>query len=73
MPERYRSAAARDLVVAIRQAGGQVERRGRGRLLITGPAGTVTIAEPSSETRRDLQRSSAARLILEKTGLDLAG
>jgi hypothetical protein len=71
MPERYRSAAARDLVAAIRQAGGSVERRGTGRLRVTGPKGVVTIAEPSGESRRDLRRSSAVELIQEKTGLRL--
>ncbi len=71
MPERYRSAAARDLVAAVRKAGGTVERRGRGQLVITGPDGRVTISEPAGETRRDLRSSSAAKLIAEKTGLPL--
>jgi hypothetical protein len=71
MAERYRSSAARDLVAAVRRAGGTVERRGVGRLVVTGPDGTVTIAEPSGETRRDLRSSSAGKLIEEKTGLKL--
>jgi hypothetical protein len=71
MAERYRSAAARDLVAAVRKAGGTIERRGVGRLVVTGPSGTVTIAEPSGETRRDLRRSAPGRLIEEKTGLTL--
>jgi hypothetical protein len=71
--ERWRSSSARTLVAAVRSAGGTVDRVGTGRLRITGPAGTVTIAEPSGETRRDLRRSSAARLITDRTGLDLAG
>ena len=66
-----RSKAARDLIAAVRTAGGTVERTGRGRLKVTGPAGTVTIQEPSGETRRDLRRSSAARLIAERTGLEV--
>jgi hypothetical protein len=71
MAERYRSAAARNLVGAIRRAGGTVERRGVGRLVVTGPGGSVTINEPSGETRRDLRRSSAGKLIEERTGLRL--
>lgn len=71
MPERWRSPAARDLARAIRKAGGEVERMGVGKLKVTGPRGSVTIAEPSSETRRDLRSSSAARRIAEATGLEL--
>lgn len=69
MPERWRSSAARDLAAMIREAGGTVERAGRGRLRITGPAGVATIQEPATETRRDLQRSTATRLLTDKTGL----
>lgn len=71
--DHYRSSAARELVKAIRKAGGQVVRTGRGRLLVTGPTGSVTIQEPASETRKDLQRSSAWKLIAEQTGIDLIG
>jgi hypothetical protein len=71
MPERWRSPAARDLARAIRKAGGEVERMGVGKLKVTGPRGSVTIAEPSSETRRDLRSSSPARWIAEATGLEL--
>ena len=69
MAERWRSPAARQLVSAIRAADGTVERTGRGRLKVTGPAGAVTIQEPSGETRRDLRRDSAARIVTERTGL----
>ncbi len=71
MPERWRSKAARDLARAVRKAGGDVERAGTGRLKITGPSGSVTIAEPGAETRSDLGRSSAARLIENATGLQI--
>jgi hypothetical protein len=71
MPERWRSNAARKLVQAIRAAGGQAERAGVGRIKVTGPAGTVTIHEPSGDSRRDLRRESAARKIEEATGLPL--
>lgn len=73
MADRWRSSAARDLAKAIRRAGGEVERVGVGRMRVTGPAGVVTIHEPGAETRADLARSSAAKLIAEKTGLDLSG
>lgn len=73
MADRWRSGAARDLAAAVRAAGGTVERGGKGKLVVTGPAGTVTIQEPAGETRRDLRRSSAAKLIQEKTGLTLGG
>ncbi len=71
MSERWRSPAARDLAKVIRKAGGEVERVGVGKMKVTGPAGSVTIHEPASETRRDLARSSAAKLIEEQTGLKL--
>ena len=71
MPERWRSNAARDLVKAVRKAGGFAERSGTGRIVVTGPTGSVTIQEPSGETRRDLRSSSAGKLIAEKTGLNL--
>ena len=73
MPERWRSNAARKLVQAVRKAGGHVERTGRGQIKITGPAGSVTIHEPSTDTRRDLRSDSAVQKIIEGTGLDLAG
>lgn len=71
MPERWRSRAARDLVSAVRKAGGAVERVGRGRLRITGPGGTITISEPAGDTRRDLRKDSAASKITDATGLPL--
>jgi hypothetical protein len=71
MAERWRSAAARDLVKSINKAGGEVERAGAGKMKVTGPQGTVTINEPTSDSRKDVARNSAARLILEKTGLQL--
>lgn len=69
--ERWRSPAARDLARAVRAAGGQVERLGSGKLRITGPSGAVTIQEPAEESRRDLRRNSAVKLVTEKTGLNL--
>ena len=71
MPERWRSGEARQLAAAVRKAGGSIERAGKGRLAVTGPEGTVTIQEPGGETRRDLRRSSAVRLVEERTGLVL--
>ena len=72
MPERWRSNAARQLVKAVRSAGGTAERAGPGRIRITGPGGTITLHEPSGDTRRDLRKDSAARKIAEATGLELA-
>ena len=71
MAERWRSSAARDLVKKIQKAGGQVERAGVGKMKVFGPHGTVTIAEPLSDSSKDVARNSAARLILEKTGLKI--
>lgn len=71
--ERWRSAAARDLVAAVRKAGGEVERVGVGRIRVMGPAGSVTVQEPAAPSRRDLRRSSAGKLIEERTGLVLDG
>jgi len=68
----FRSQAARDLVRVVEAAGGEVKRTGTGRMKITGPAGSVTIQEPGEETRRDLRRSSAGKLIEARCGLDLA-
>jgi hypothetical protein len=71
MPERWRSNAARKLAKTIRDAGGSVERAGRGRIKVTGPAGEITIQEPAGDTRRDLRGDSAAKKIAEATGLDI--
>jgi hypothetical protein len=71
MPERWRSNAARELAAAVRKAGGDVERTSTGRIRITGPRGTITIHEPSGDTRRDLRRDGAAGKIAEATGLVL--
>jgi hypothetical protein len=71
VPERWRSNAARKLVKAVRDAGGSVERAGRGRIKVTGPTGEITIQEPAGDTRRDLRGDSAAGKIAEATGLDL--
>lgn len=70
MTERWRSEAARELVQAIRAAGGTVERSGVGRLKISANGQTITIQEPGTGTRRDLRRSSAAKLI-KRLGIDL--
>jgi hypothetical protein len=61
----------RDLAVSVRKAGGTMQRAGRGRIRITGPSGSVTIQEISGETRRDLVRDSAGKVIAERTGLEL--
>jgi hypothetical protein len=73
VPERWRSNAARQLAQAVRDAGGTIERKGTGKLVVTGPAGSVTVNEPSGETRRDLRRSAAGKLAEERTGLAMGG
>jgi hypothetical protein len=69
--ERWRSKATRDLVRAIRSAGGSVERTGKGKLLVTGPTGRVVINEPATDVRRDLRGSGPVKLIREATGLKM--
>jgi hypothetical protein len=71
MPDRWRSPMARLLARAVEAAGGTIERTGRGRIRVTGPAGSITIQEPGSETRPDLARDSVARKIAGRTGLVL--
>lgn len=71
MADRWRSAAARDLAKSVKKAGGEVERAGVGKMKITGPKGHVTIIEPLSDSKKDVARNSASRLILEKTGLEI--
>lgn len=60
MPERWRSPAARQLVKAVRKAGGTVERAGTGRLRITANERSVTIQEPGGDTRREGPLADAA-------------
>jgi hypothetical protein len=69
--DRWRSPAARQLARAVKAAGGTIERTGRGRVRVTGPAGVITLQEPGTETRPDLKRDSAVRKIRERTGLVL--
>jgi hypothetical protein len=44
---------------------------GAGKMKVFCPQGTVTIGEPLSDSRKDVARNSAARLILERTGLKI--
>lgn len=69
--ERWRSKAARELVAAVRAAGGTVERTGKGRLRITGPAGDAVVAEPGGSSGRDKRSGNTVAAIREKTGLEL--
>lgn len=73
MPERWRSAAARELAALVREAGGTIERAGKGKLKVTGPDGTITIYELAGETRRDLRRDSVVTKIAKATGLEFGG
>lgn len=69
MAAGWRSKAARELAATVKDAGGTMERTGKGQIKVTGPDGSVTIHEPGGETRRDLRRSSVGRLIEQRTGL----
>lgn len=72
MTDRYRSAAARDLMRAIRKSGGRIERCPRGRIVVTGPKGSATIQEPNGgELDRGRRNSSITKFIREKTGLEI--
>lgn len=71
MPEKWRTAAARELAQIVRGAGGRAQPIGLGRMLVTGPHGQVTIAEPDNETRNQLKTGNTAQLITEHTGLVL--
>ncbi len=48
-----------------------MQRAGVGKMKVFGPQGSVTITEPLSDSSKDVARNSAARLILEKTGLKI--
>jgi hypothetical protein len=65
--ESFRSRAAWELVNAVREAGGAVERAGKGRLRITGPHGMTLIEEPGPG------QPARTRAIARETGLNLAG
>jgi DNA invertase Pin-like site-specific DNA recombinase len=67
-PGRWRSNAAREFAATIRAAGGTVERAAPGRLMITGPGGSITIEEPSAEFRGKMR---VAKKIVAATHLEL--
>lgn len=69
MGEQWRTTVSRELAQKIRRAGGRVKPIGLGRMLVTGPHGQVTIAEPDARPHL----SGAVQLIAEHTGLDLNG
>ena len=48
---RYRNGATRELVTAIEQAGGTVERTANGHLRVSGPAGVAFLSTPSGSWR----------------------
>jgi hypothetical protein len=69
MPERFRSPASRDMVRALRRAGATVVRAGHGKFRVSGPAGSLTVFEPGSETRRDLRRNGVLDRVRAATGI----
>ena len=52
-PKRWRSKEAKEIVVAVQRAGGQVERTASGHLKVIGPAGSAIVAfSPQRRPRR---------------------
>jgi hypothetical protein len=71
-PKEWRSKEAKEIVAAVRQAGGTVERTASGHLKVTGPAGIAIVASAPSTGRtggRAIHNTLAT--IRSKTGLDV--
>jgi hypothetical protein len=69
-PKRWRSKEAKEIVAAVRRAGGQVERTASGHLKVTGPAGSAVVASAPNPGRtggRAVHNTLAT--IRAKTGL----
>jgi hypothetical protein len=71
-PKRWRSKEAKEIVAAVQQAGGQVERTASGHLKVIGPAGSAVVASAPNAGRaggRAVHNTLAT--IRSKTGLDV--
>jgi hypothetical protein len=71
-PKRWRSKEAREIVAAVLQAGGTVERTASGHLKVIGPAGSAIVASAPNTGRtggRAIHNTLAT--IRSKTGLEL--
>jgi hypothetical protein len=69
-PNRWRSKEAKEIVAAVRRAGGQVERTASGHLKVIGPAGAAIVASAPNTGRtggRAVHNTLAT--IRSKTGL----
>jgi hypothetical protein len=71
-PKRWRSKQAKEIVAAVRRAGGQVERTASGHLRVIGPAGSAIVASAPNAGRtggRAVRNTLAT--IRSKTGLEV--
>jgi hypothetical protein len=72
IPKRWRSKQAKEIVAAVRRAGGQVQRTARGHLKVMGPAGAAIVASAPNTGRtggRAVHNTLAT--IRSKTGLEV--
>lgn len=69
-PKRWRSKEARDIVKAVEEAGGTVERTANGHLKVTGPEGTATVASaPNSGHQGGRALANTWATLTRETGL----
>ncbi len=71
-PKRWRSKEAKEIVAAVRRAGGRVERTASGHLKVIGPAGSAVVASAPNPGRtggRAVHNTLAT--IRTKTGLEV--
>jgi hypothetical protein len=71
-PKRWRSKEAKEIVAAVRRAGGQVERTASGHMKVIGPAGSAIVASAPNAGRaggRAIHNTLAT--IRSKTGLEV--
>jgi hypothetical protein len=71
-PKRWRSKEAKEIVVAVQRAGGQVERTASGHLKVIGPAGSAIVASaPNSGRAGGRAVHNTLATIRSKTGLEV--
>ncbi len=69
-PKRWRSREARDIAKAVEDAGGTVERTGKGHLKVTGPEGTAIVASaPDTGHQGGRALANTWATITRETGL----
>jgi hypothetical protein len=70
IPKRWRSKEAKEIVTAVQQAGGQLERTASGHLKVIGPAGSAIVASaPNSGRSGGRAVHNTLATIRSKTGL----